>query len=66
MPRAKQYWKIQAATEKNKQTNKKPPYTYNPVTNGTCVTLETYLTLVNTKSMVMLATITKVTYYNRT
>jgi arginine deiminase len=61
MPRAKQYWNIQAATAKKMCT-------YNPVTNGTCITLETYLTMVNTKSMVMLgtmtATITKVTYYN--
>jgi len=63
MPRAKQYWSIQAATAKKK-------YPYNPVTIETCVTLETYLTMVNTKLMVMLgtmtATITKVTYYNHT
>jgi hypothetical protein len=40
------------------------------ITNGTSITLQTYLTMVNTKSMVMLgtmtATITNVTYYNHT
>jgi arginine deiminase len=63
MPRAKQYWSIQAATAKKK-------YTYNPVTKGTCLNLETYLTMINTNLRVMLgtitATITKVTYYNHT
>jgi hypothetical protein len=53
-----------------KQPQQKKTYTDNPVTTGTCVTLETYLTMVTTKPMVMLgtmtATITKVNYYNHT
>lgn len=51
-------------------SHSKKKYTYNPVTKGTCVTLETYLTMINTNLRVMLgtmtATITKVTYYNHT
>jgi hypothetical protein len=51
-------------------SKKKKKYTYNPETNEKRITLETYLTMVNTKSMVMLgnktATIPKVTYYNHT